>query len=353
MKRFAERGHSVYYFACVGASMHRAAPMAGQWRSELPVYVYTLPYSPYAQKLTGLRRWLAALKVAKVVNSHGIRDAVYWYYHPALFALGYAQNDRAIVYDVMDHFGSFETQNNDFYFDELTMLAEADALFAGGRSLEKHLIAMQQELSDTPDDLTTITCLPSGIDLDHFTQVNEVISTEKHPRPIFGYFGAVDERLDWNIIVQLANATDGSVIIAGPHIQPPPDNLPANIQFPGAVPYTELPSMLAKFDVALIPFRLTPLVQHVSHTKTPEYRAGGKPVVSTAIPDVITDYGDIVRIATTAEDFVAACLDYIAAPPDPVFLKNEAIRRAMSWEQIAVNMEHNITAFMNRNGSNR
>jgi UDP-galactopyranose mutase len=77
----------------------------------------------------------------------------------------------------------------------------------------------------------------------------------------------------------------------------------------GGKTYAELPAYLSGWDVALMPFAMNESTQFISPTKTPEYLAGGKPVVSTPIKDVVRHYGHLagVKIASTPEEFVAAC----------------------------------------------
>ena len=82
-----------------------------------------------------------------------------------------------------------------------------------------------------------------------------------------------------------------------------------NIHYLGGKTYDQLPAYLSGWDVALMPFAMNESTQFISPTKTPEYLAGGKPVVSTPIKDVVRHYGHLegVKIADDADEFVAAC----------------------------------------------
>jgi UDP-galactopyranose mutase len=82
-----------------------------------------------------------------------------------------------------------------------------------------------------------------------------------------------------------------------------------NIHYLGGKTYQQLPAYLSGWDVALMPFAMNESTEFISPTKTPEYLAGGKPVVSTPIRDVVRHYGHLegVQIADDAESFVAAC----------------------------------------------
>lgn len=357
MSRLAARGHAVYYFACIGHHEHKEKRHVGPMEGSPGVNVYTVPYAPGVRKFAGVRKWLAAQQIARVLRKNKVREPIVWYYHPSLFALGYSHKDASIVYDVMDHFPSFDTAIDDVYFDELMMLAEADVIFTGGRALQHHtkrmiatLAADVAERSGSPGKnrhvVASPVCLPSGVDLEHFGKVLTMNSEDEsagRSGNVFGYFGAIDERIDWDIIRAAAAIPGARVVLAGPVLRSPPD-VPVNVELIGPVPYDELPDLLAGFDVCMIPFRNTELVRFVSPTKTPEYLAGGKPVVSTPVPDVIADYNGVVAIGETPEDFATACERFVEARPIPEDLAQEAAMRARTWDQIADEMDATVMA---------
>jgi UDP-galactopyranose mutase len=130
--------------------------------------------------------------------------------------------------------------------------------------------------------------------------------------PRLGFYGVVDERMDLDLIAALADArSDWSIVIVGPVVKIDPADLPRrpNLHFLGSKSYDELPAYLAGWDVALMPFAINDSTRFISPTKTPEYLAGGKPVVSTPIKDVIRHYSDLdaVIIADGAEEFIRGC----------------------------------------------
>jgi glycosyltransferase involved in cell wall biosynthesis len=104
---------------------------------------------------------------------------------------------------------------------------------------------------------------------------------------------------------------DWQFVMVGPIVKIDPEDLPkrANIHYLGGKKYEQLPAYLSGWDVALMPFAMNESTQFISPTKTPEYLAGGKPVVSTPVKDVVRHYGELegVRIASSAEEFIAAC----------------------------------------------
>jgi UDP-galactopyranose mutase len=86
-----------------------------------------------------------------------------------------------------------------------------------------------------------------------------------------------------------------------------------------------------------MPFAMNESTQFISPTKTPEYLAGGKPVVSTPVKDVVRHYGDLegVQIAGDAESFVAACetsLELARNPESGWLAEADLMLSASSWD---------------------
>ena len=122
----------------------------------------------------------------------------------------------------------------------------------------------------------------------------------------------------------------------GPVVKIDPTLLPAaeNIHYLGSKKYDELPNYIAGWDVTLLPFARNEATRFISPTKTPEYMAAGKPVVSTSIRDVVRPYGQqgLVRIADTVDDFIAACEAAMAEDPVSRVRAHDAFLRQTSWD---------------------
>ena len=118
--------------------------------------------------------------------------------------------------------------------------------------------------------------------------------------------------MDFRLLSAVARARPSwQIVLVGPvvpKIDPQALSREPNVHYLGGKTYDELPAYLAGWDVALIPFALNEATRFISPTKTPEYLAAGKPVVSTPITDVVRPYGQrgFVRIAAVPEEFVAA-----------------------------------------------
>ena len=160
----------------------------------------------------------------------------------------------------------------------------------------------------------------------------------------------IDERFDIELIGKIANARPTwQFMLIGPVVKINRDHLPKNpnIHYLGQKNYEQLPQYLSGWDVALIPFVLNDSTKFISPTKTPEYLSAGKPVVSTAIRDVVNPYGKnkLVHIGATAEDFIEAIEYELANKNDKKWLaKVDAFLSENSWDNTCANM---ITCIQN------
>jgi len=243
--------------------------------------------------------------VDELVDKMKIEKYHCWYYSP--LALQYSGHLRPemIIYDCMDELSAFRFAPKELRQMEALLLDKADIVFTGGKSLYE----ARQHLHPN------IHCFPSSIDKHHFAKAREiqedVADQAKIPHPRIGFYGVVDERFDVNLLERLAKyRPEWHFIIVGPVVKIDPNKLPSapNIHFLGGRTYDELPDYLAGWDVAMMPFALNESTKYISPTKTPEYLAGGKPVVSTSIRDVVVPYGEkkLVHIADTVQEFATA-----------------------------------------------
>ena len=228
-----------------------------------------------------------------------------WYYTP--MAVGWTKHLRplATVYDCMDELSAFKGAPRAMKDREAELFTRADLVFTGGQSLYE--VKRHQHKN--------VYAFPSSIDAAHFAQarciVDEATDQAEIPHPRLGFFGVIDERMDIELLDRVASARpDWHLVIVGPVVKIDPADLPRreNIHYLGGKSYDELPSYLAGWDVALLPFARNESTRFISPTKTPEYLAAGCPVVSTSIRDVVRPYGEqgLVHIADTPAAFVAA-----------------------------------------------
>jgi glycosyltransferase involved in cell wall biosynthesis len=257
-----------------------------------------------------------------------------WLYTPMALDVARSLDPGRIVYDVMDDLASFAGASADVARRELEALRWADVVFTGGRSLQRTAVARRPEGTH---------CFPSGVDVEHYAAAAR--HRRPHDRPVAGYVGVVDERLDRDLIGALAEAlADWEIRIVGPVAKIDPAALPQapNLIYAGQVTYDELPEVMAGFDVALMPFALNDATRSISPTKTLEYLAAGLPVVSTRVPDVVADFRDVVDLQDDAPGFAAACRRALCQPADLLAAKAQPLLAWRRWDTIAARMEELI-----------
>jgi UDP-galactopyranose mutase len=238
---------------------------------------------------------------------------VRWYYTPMMLPFSRGVDAAVTVYDCMDELANFRFAPPRLLSLESELFEAADLVFTGGYSLyeakkERH---------------PSVHPFPSSVDRAHFAKARESGGEPADQAaiagPRLGFYGVIDERMDLELLGKVAEARpDWQLVMLGPIVKIDPADLPRqpNIHYLGGKQYDELPAYLSGWDVALMPFAINESTKFISPTKTPEYLAGGRPVVSTPITDVIRHYSDLdaVVIAGSAEAFVEGCEKALALP---------------------------------------
>lgn len=252
------------------------------------------------------------------LRHEGLAECIVWFYTPMALPLATSLRPSMVIYDCMDELAAFKDAPRQLRQRETALMKLADLVLTGGPSLYEARRSLHPQLH----------CLPSAVDAAHFAPpqagddslaaVEAAALQTDLPRPRLGYFGVIDERLDLGLIEHLAaTRPDWQFVFAGPIAKIDPAALPQgpNLHWLGLQAYERLPHLMAGWDVCLMPFALNDATRHISPTKTLEYLAGQKPVVSTAVPDVVSLYGDLVAVARDAEAFLRACESALAESP--------------------------------------
>lgn len=262
-----------------------------------------------------------------------IEDYIFWYYTPMALAFSDNFDPELIIYDCMDELSAFKFAPPRLKELEARLMASADLVFTGGHCLfeaKKHLHE-------------NIHPFPSSIETEHFknARIHEDTPVDQAsiPHPRLGFYGVIDERMDIDLIEKVASAKpDWHFVLLGPVVKIDPASLPVrdNIHYLGGKTYQELPSYLSGWDIALIPFALNESTRFISPTKTPEYLAGGKPVISSSIRDVVEPYGTkgLVHIADTPEEFIEAAASELGIEDRSSWLKKvDEFLGENSWDK--------------------
>jgi glycosyltransferase involved in cell wall biosynthesis len=265
-------------------------------------------------------------------SKHKINEYILWYYTPMALRITEGLNPVVTVYDCMDELSAFRFAPPQLKQLEKELLNKADVVFCGGNSLynaKKH-------------QHTNIHAFPSSIDKKHFGAARHIrqdpVDQAQIPFPRFGFYGVLDERFDIELIKQVADRKpEWQFILIGPVVKIDPETLPKNknIHYLGSKKYNELPAYLAGWDISMVSFALNESTQFISPTKTPEYLAGGKPVISTPIKDVVESYGKfgLVHIVNNAEEFIKTAVRELETSDKQAWLqKVDKSLANNSWE---------------------
>jgi hypothetical protein len=285
--------------------------------------------------------------VRKLQTEYDSETYISWFYTPMLLEWGSQLEPSAVVYDCMDQLSAFKNAPPELMERERELFQKADLVFTGGKSLYE--AKKEQHHS--------VHAFPSSIETEHFARALE-ISDEipEHAgigRPRIGFVGVIDERSDIELLAAIAAMRpDWNFVMVGPVVKISEEDLPRreNIHYLGQKSYAELPSILAGWDAAMMPFALNESTRYISPTKTPEYLAAGLPVVSTPIADVVQPYGNLglVHIASTPAEFVEALETAMGEDADE---RQKAVTEFLSknsWDKTFRRMEELIVAAMEK-----
>lgn len=275
----------------------------------------------------------------KHLHLAGVSDFGVWFCTPMALPLAAHWKPRVVVYDCMDEHAALQSAPPLLQQREAELLQRADLVLTSGPSLYEAKRALHDN----------VHYLPSTVDAEHFaplewrdgaaTRLPPALDAEAAEaarcmrgigRPRLGYFGLIDERIDFELLDAVAAVRPSwQIVMVGPIVRVDHRLVPRrpNIHWLGQQPYQRLPRLLALWDVALMPFALNDGTRCVNPSKALEYMAGEKPVVSTPLPDVVSLYGDLVRIARRPREFVDACAAALSETP---WQRSERLVRAAS-----------------------
>jgi len=295
---------------------------------------------------------LAALQpmIAGYLADRRIDDYLVWFYTPMALPLLGELTPRAIVYDCMDELAAFKGAPRQMRQRESALLKTADLVVTGGPRL------YEAKRDANPN----VLCVPSAVDAAHYAAARATADAEAMAKaaalqgaiapPRLGFFGVIDERLDLDLVARLADADPSwHVVMVGPVAKIAPETLPrrTNLHWLGQQPYALLPQLVAGWDVCLMPFAINESTEFISPTKTLEYMAAGKPIVSTPIHDVRVMFGDLVAIAGEPEAYVAACRAALAESAAARAAREERMLarvREHSWDAAAAKIGNALAA---------
>jgi glycosyltransferase involved in cell wall biosynthesis len=340
------RNHKVLFVETVAPDPELAAPMARFRRpAEYPnLTLLRLQFPGWCwhdgEKIDRERRRLVQEFLAGPVAGE-FENPVQWFYDPmAAPAFLGRMGETLTVYDCMDELSKFACAPPEILQRERELLARAEVVFTGGRRLF-------ESKSRFNDNCHFYGC---GVDGDHFgkaraTETKVPADLASLPQPVLGYFGVIDERLDYDLIAALPDADPAwSIAMVGPVLKVEESLLPRrpNLHWLGKRDYAELPALCRGFAICLMPFALNESTQYINPTKALEYMAAGRQIISSAVPDVERNFGTVVKVARSQEDFIQRCREAIERPDTAAIGRGLEMARANSWDSIVTALENHV-----------
>ncbi len=347
LSRFAQQGRVFYvedafYHADDLVEPHLEVK---ERQNGVKVLVVHLPHYLHADESAAEQAQFAVL--TRFFTDNSIKQYLFWYYTPMALGKSRLFSPVLTVYDCMDELAQFKFAPPELRQREQELFKKADLVFTGGQRIYE---AKREQHNDAH-------AFPSSIDKAHFGQARNPELAEPadqagiaHPR--IGFFGVIDERLDIELLGALAtNHPEWQFVIIGPVVKIDPATLPhnANIHYLGGKNYQELPAYLRGWDVATLLFARNESTEFISPTKTPEYLAAGRPVVSTSIRDVVRPYGDLnlVQIADDPQDFGQAIARALVQGEDADWrTRTDKYLATISWDLTWQNMVNLMQAHL-------
>ena len=338
MSRFAREMNVIYWEEPVDVAPNETPYLQVREAGDASNVRIVVPHLPQGMPEDAREATLKRLLDAHLASQHGSRVA--WYYTPMMLPFSRHLDADVTVYDAMDELSKFKFAPEKLLDLEQELIDRADILFTGGSSLYEA----------KKDRHANVHCFPSSVDRAHFCKARarqfDPADQEDLPRPRLGFYGVIDERFDTELLAKAAEMRpQWSFVMVGPVVKISDEDLPRrpNIHYLGSKTYAQLPAYLSGWDVALMPFAMNESTQFISPTKTPEYLAGGKPVVSTPVKDVVRHYGELegVKIASTPEEFVAACdeaMELSRHPESGWLAEADLMLSASSWDTTQARM---------------
>ena len=338
MSRFAREMDVIIWEEPIVIGAGETAYLQSRKAEDSPGVRIVVPHLP-----EGLSMPQAEAALIRLFNSFSasLRGSIIaWYYTPMMLPFSRQLDADLVVFDAMDELSKFKFAPPMLLDLEQELIDKADLVFTGGSSLYEA----------KKDRHPSVHCFPSSVDRAHFAKARarhfDPADQEDLPRPRLGFYGVIDERFDTELLGKIAEMRpDWQFVMVGPVVKIADEDLPKrpNIHYLGGKTYAELPAYLSGWDVALMPFAMNESTEFISPTKTPEYLAGGKPVVSTPVKDVVRHYGHLegVKIAATPEEFVAACdeaLELARNPESGWLAEADLMLSAQSWDTTQARM---------------
>lgn len=313
--QLAQNGHRVFYFTTSFAFGDPEITFIEKIEERVFICQFNIPYphpSIYEKVPTKTQERIFFEALDKFIRECKIEENVAIVDHPFWTPIALSLPASLVVYDCMDDHSGFHNTSSEILHAETYLLQNADLVITTSATLSEKIAQHRKN-----------TLIRNAADSNWFSQPPDQI-TFHSDKPVIGYFGAISEWFDIDLIVEAAQAYPeyDFVLIGSTYLcDIKAAQTIKNIHFIGEIPYSELKGYLYAFDVCLIPFKLTELIHYTNPVKLYEYFASGKPVVATAMPELLL-VKEHVSIAEDTESFINKIKQALESKDDPAGIQS-------------------------------
>jgi glycosyltransferase involved in cell wall biosynthesis len=303
------------------------------WQINNKILVYSTINSVLNKK-----RVISELK--KIIDREGMNDnLIVWNYNPMYIDYFNQFKQKLNIFDTVDNWlehSSYKSYKKDLQKNYDLIRDGSDLIFTVSENLRQTLFNNQENAH----------WIPNAVDLEYFqSQTNVSEKLKDISRPIIGFLGILQDRIDDEILINLAkNNPDKSFVLAGPVWKNFPKskfNGFKNVYFLGPIGYREIPSLYNGFDVGIIPYKINAFIKSTDPMKYYEYLAANLPVVSTPAPG-IERFGNLIKVAKTPEEFNSLISQALSEGKDKQRVERIKILQNNTWNDRINGMLKNI-----------
>ena len=316
--------------ALLGASQQADSPVS--------LWLYHDPYyAPFAGRRSGGPATAALRRRAfrSALRRLGVRQPILWLLRPSHADQIGLYDEKLVVYHVTDAYSDFPliADKTAFLKAETALLRRADLVIVTSPGL----LASKGQFN------ASTALVPNAVDYAGFQAAladpaRRFAPADAIPRPRIGYSGALNEKIDFELLAHVAQARpDWQLVLVGapdltahPHKADALRRLP-NVHWLGRLPAPQVPGALASMDVCLLPYERSAWTANIDSLKLYEYLACGKPVVSTDVP-AARPFPRLVRIADGPAAFVAAIAAALTDNAPEIVAARQAAAAANTWD---------------------
>lgn len=224
-----------------------------------------------------------------------------------------AAHEMPVYYYCSDDYSSY-----DGWGGEAILEREAELIALSARSFFVSHALARRAIDTLGADPSRVSVSPNATDAEFLSPPpHDLVAAlvSKHPRlarPIVGVFGALNDRIDYELLAQCAERPEcGSLLFVGAVAESRDPALAALRRHPKCVflghrPHSELRTWMHGIDVALIPYRETQFNQMCSPMRLFDHLAAGRPLVATSACEQVREHAERVVVAEGRQDFLDA-----------------------------------------------